>query len=152
MCVVRFTRKRKIVVCTIALFAVAGLAFAFWTGTGTGTGTAAVGTSGNVSIDGTVASGIAPGGSAAVTFTAANATDSPIRITDVHLEGIAPDGGHAACDTDDFTMTNVTEDHQVPAGATTEALPVDGSLDYANTAVNQDPCQGATLTLTLSST
>jgi hypothetical protein len=48
-------------------------------------------------------------------------------------------------------MADVTENHQVPAEATAEALPTHGSLVYANTAVSQDNCKGATLTLTLSS-
>jgi hypothetical protein len=69
----------------------------------------------------------------------------------VHVESIAADSGHASCATADFTMADVTENHQVPAGATADALPNNGSLVYANTAVNQDACKGATLTLTLSS-
>jgi hypothetical protein len=48
-------------------------------------------------------------------------------------------------------MADVTEAHEVPAGATVEPLPNNGSLVYANTAVSQDNCKGATLTLTLSS-
>jgi hypothetical protein len=148
----RLTRKRKITLGTIAMFAVAGLAFAYWTGTGTGTGTGTVGTSGTVTIDGTVAAGSSPGTDTAVSFTAANATSSPIRIADVHLESVAVDTGHSTCVSDDFTMVDATENHQVPANATAEALPTNGSLHYANTNVNQDACQGATLTLTLSST
>jgi hypothetical protein len=148
---VKLTRKRKIMLGSTAVFAVAGLAFAYWTGTGSGPATGTVGTSGEVTLDGTIASGVAPGESGAVSFTAANATDSPIRVTTLHLDGVTTDSGHGTCDTDDFTMDDVTEDHQVPAGATVEALPVDGSLDYENTGVSQDACQGATLTLTVSS-
>jgi hypothetical protein len=48
-------------------------------------------------------------------------------------------------------MADVTENHQVPAEATAEALPNNGSLVFANTSVSQDACKGATLTLTLSS-
>jgi hypothetical protein len=104
-----------------------------------------------VTITGTVAPGIAPGTSKAVSFTAANSSSSPIYVTTVHLESVAADAGHASCDTDDFTMADVTQNHQVPAGATANALPTNGSLVYANTAVNQDACKNATLTLTLSS-
>jgi len=137
---------------TIALLAVAGVAYAYWTGTGSGTGSATVGNGGTVTVTGTVEPGIEPGTSASVGFTAANATDSAIQVTDVHLESITADTGHAECETDDFTMSDVSENHQVPAGATAEALPNDGSLVYANTGVSQDACKGATLTLTLSST
>ncbi len=70
----------------------------------------------------------------------------------MHLAGITVDGAHAACVTADFTMADVTENHQVPAEATTEVLPNNGSLVYANTSVSQDACKGATLTLTFSST
>jgi hypothetical protein len=147
----RFIKKRRIALGTVALVAIAGLAYAYWTGTGSGTGTGAVGTSGTATITGTIASGIAPGTSKAVTFTAANPSDSPIQVTTVHLDSVAVDAGHAGCATADFTMADATENHQVPAGATAEPLPSDGSLVYANTGVSQDACQGATLTLTLSS-
>lgn len=146
-----FTKSRKIALGTIAAVAIAGLAYGYWTGSGSGTGTGTAGTSGTATITGTVAPGISPGTAEAVSFTAANPSDSPIQVSTVSLTGIAPDAGHAACVTADFSMANVTENHQVPAGATVEPLPVNGSLVYANTAVNQDACKGATLTLTLSS-
>jgi hypothetical protein len=148
----KIKKKRKVALGAIALAAIAGLAYAYWTGSGSGTGTGTVGTSGSVTITGTVAPGIAPGTSKAVSFTAANSTSSPIFVTTVHLDSVAVDAGHSACVTADFTMANVTENHQVPAGATAEPLPTNGSLAMANTAVNQDACKGATLTLTLSST
>ncbi len=135
----------------IGALAIAVIAVAYWTGEGSGEGEAEVGTSSEVTLTGTVAPGSSPGSSEPVSFTAANASDSPVRVSTVHLESIAVDGGHAACETDDFTMADVTENHQVPAEATAEALPNDGSLVYANTVVNQDACKGATLTLTLSS-
>jgi len=147
----RITKKSRVLIAIVVSLAVAGGAYAYWTGGGSGSGEAVVGTSGAVTLTATVPDGIQPGTNEAVSFTAANATDSPIFVTTVHLVSVAPDGGHAACETDDFTMADVTESHQVPAGATAEALPVDGSLVYANTAVNQDACKGATLTLTLTS-
>ena len=147
----RFTRKRRISLGAVALVAIAGLAYAYWTGTGSGTGTGTAGTGGTVTITGTVAPGIAPGTNRAVSFTAANPSTSPIQVTTVHLESVAADAEHATCTTADFTMVDVTENHEVPAGATVEPLPTDGSLVYANTEVSQDACKGATLTLTLSS-
>lgn len=147
----RFRRTLKIGLGAVALVAVAGFAYAYWTGTGSGTGTGTAGTSSTATLTGTVAPGLAPGTSSAVTFTAANPDSSPIQVTTVHLEGIEVDSGHAACVTEDMTMEDITEDHLVPAGATVEALPADGSLAYANTAVSQDACKDATLTLTLSS-
>lgn len=147
-----FTKSRKIALGTIAAVAIAGLAYGYWTGSGSGTGTGTAGTSGTATITGTVAPGISPGTAEVVSFTAANASDSPIQVSVVHLESITADAAHSACTTADFSMANITENQQVPAGATAEPLAVNGSLVYANTAVNQDACKGATLTLTLSST
>jgi len=135
----------------VVAVAIAVAAVAYWTGGGSGTGTGAVGTVGSVTLTGTITPGSAPGTAEPVSFTAANASESPIRVTTVHLVSVTADGAHAACETADFTMADVTENHQVPAEATAEALPNDGSLVYANTAVSQDACKGATLTLALSS-
>ncbi|MDX6676002.1 MAG: hypothetical protein QOE31_54 [Solirubrobacteraceae bacterium] len=147
----RFKNKMRIAAGVVALSLVTAGAYAYWTGGGTGGGSAAVGTAGTVTVTATVATGIAPGTAKAVTFTAANATASPIQVTTVHLDGITADAGHAACVTDDFSMADVGQAFQVPAGATTQALPNAGSLVYANTAADQDACKGATLTLALSS-
>ena len=148
----RFTRKKAFApLVALGVVAIAAIAFAFWTGSGSGSGGGEVGTSGAVTLTGSVAPGISPGTSEAVSFTAANPSDSPVQVTSVQLVSVSADVGHAACETDDFSMVNVTQNHQVPAGATVEALPNNGSLVYANTGVNQDACKGATLTLTLTS-
>lgn len=147
-----FNRKRAFAVLVgMTAVAIAAVAVAFWTGAGSGSGTASVGEGGTATLNGTVAPGIAPGTAAPVAFTAANPSGSPIQIGTVHLVTIAVDGEHAACEVADFSMADVTENHQVPAGATVEPLPAEGSLVYANTGVSQDACKGATLTLTLSS-
>jgi hypothetical protein len=135
----------------LAAVAIAVAAIAYWTGSGSGSGTGQVGTSGTVTLTGTVASGSAPGTSVAVSFTAENPGDSPIQISTVHLDGITVDSENASCETDDFSMADVSENHEVPANAVSEALPNNGSLVYANTEVSQDSCKGATLTLDLSS-
>jgi hypothetical protein len=146
-------KRKKVIVALGAIGAVAITAFAvaYWTGGGSGTGSADVGTSGTVVLTGTVAPGISPGNAAPVSFTAANEGESAVQVTSIHLVGIATDEEHEACETADFSMADVAEGHQVPAGATAEPLPIDGSLAYANTGVSQDACQGATLTLTLTS-
>jgi hypothetical protein len=135
----------------VVAVAIAVVAVAYWTGSGSGSGSADVGTSGSVTLTGTITPGSAPGTAEPVGFTAANPSESPVRVTAVQLVSIAVDGAHVACETADFTMADVTENHLVPAEATAEALPNDGSLVYVNTAVSQDACKGATLTLTLSS-
>jgi hypothetical protein len=135
----------------VAVIAITAVAVAYWTGGGSGSGSATVGTNGSVVLAGTVTPGSAPGTAEPVSFTAANASGSPIKVTKVHLVSIAVDSEHVACVTADFTMADVNEAHEVPAGATVEPLPNNGSLVYANTALSQDACKGATLTLTLSS-
>jgi hypothetical protein len=135
----------------LAAVALAIAAVAYWTGSGSGTGSGSVGTNGSVTITGTVAPGSAPGTSEPVSFTAANPSESPIQVSKVHLVSISADEAHPACKTADFTMADVTQNHQVPAEATAEALPGKGSLVYANTAESQDACKGATLTLSLTS-
>lgn len=144
-------RKRLVALVAVAALAITGAAIAFWTGSGSGSGEAQVGTSGTVTVTGTIQQGIAPGTNRDVSFTAANATDSPIQVTTVRLVSVQADAEHSACTTDDFTMENVTESHEVPANATAEALPNTGTLVFHNTAENQDACKGATLTLTLAS-
>ena len=111
----RFKKMLTVGVATVALVAIAGVAFAYWTGSGTGSGTGTVGSSGAVVLTGTVADGIAPGTAEAVALTAANAGTSDVQVATVHLESVAVDAGHAACVTDDFTMADVTENHAVPA-------------------------------------
>jgi hypothetical protein len=135
----------------VAVVVIGGLAFAYWTGSGTGSGTSSAGASGSVVLTGTAPAGIAPGTSEPVSFTAANAGAAAVHVTSVHMVSLAADAGHSACVTADFSMADTTQNHQVPAGATTEALPVAGSLVYANTGISQDACKGATLTLTLTS-
>jgi hypothetical protein len=148
----RFTKRQRVfALAIVAVLVTAGGAVAYWTGAGSGSGTGTVGTNGSVVLTGSVASGIAPGTSEPVTFTAANAGTSPIQVSNVHLVSMTPDSGHADCLTGDFSMADVPQDQQVPAGATSESLANGGSLVYANTDISQDACKGATLTLTLSS-
>lgn len=147
----RFSKKMRVAVGVIALTMVAAGAYAYWTGGGTGEGTGTVGTSATVTLTGTVGAGIAPGTDVAVAFTAANADTSPITVTNVGLVSVTADVGHPTCETDDFSMVDVDQDHEVPAGATVEALPNDGTMAMANTLLDQDGCKGATLTLALES-
>jgi hypothetical protein len=149
----RFKNKRvKVAVGTVLALAVTAAAVAYWTGLGSGTGTGTVGSGGTISLSGTVAAGLAPGLNKAVTLTATNATTSAIKVGTVHLDSVAVDTAHSTCVVADFTMADVVEDQSIAAGATNAALANSGSLVFANTAVNQDACKNATLTLTLSST
>jgi hypothetical protein len=149
----RFKNKRvKTALGIVLAVAVTGAAIAYWTGLGSGTGTGTVNSGGTISLSGTVAAGLAPGLNKAVTLTATNATTAAIKVGTVHLDSVAVDAAHSTCLAADFTMADVVEDQSIAAGATNAALANSGSLVFANTAVNQDACKNATLTLTLSST
>ena len=149
---IRNKKKYTLALGVIASLLVAYAAFAYWTGNGSGSGSGTVGTNGATTLTGTVTNGVAPGTAVPVSFTAANATNSAIRVTTVHMVSVTADSGHAACNTGDFSMADITENYNVPANATASPLPVNGSLVYFDTGVSQDACKGATLTLTLSST
>ncbi|MDP1847466.1 MAG: hypothetical protein Q8K79_06715 [Solirubrobacteraceae bacterium] len=143
--------KKFAVIGTICLLIAAAGAYAYWTAAGTGSvaGTASAG--GTITLSGTVDPGIAPGLSKTVHFTATNATTSAITVGTISLTGVTVDAGHAGCDVGDFAMVAVASDQQVAAGASGFSLTATGELTMANTAVNQDACKGATLTLALAS-
>ena len=151
------TRKRRVVVAAvvsvIALLAAFG-GYAFWTLSGSGSATTDVGTAtdGTVTLTATIPSGIFPGGSKTVTYRASNSsTTTDVHVGTVTVTSITADAGHATCAVGDFAVAPVVENFTVVAGAANVALPSPGTLTYANTAVNQDACKGATLSLALSS-
>ncbi|MCU1543979.1 MAG: hypothetical protein JWM50_1844 [Microbacteriaceae bacterium] len=144
-------RKLTTGAAAIAVLAGSGIAAAYWTGSGSGSGSGTADGGASVTLTGSVAAGLAPGLTKAVTFTAANASTAAVMTGTVHLDGVTVDAGHAACDTGDFSMADVVQNHSVPAGSTAESLPNDGALVFTETSMNQDACKGATLTLALSS-
>lgn len=148
---IRAFRKKRVVAAfaVVAVLAVGGIALGYWTQTGGGSATGAVGVPGVVTLSGSVSAGIVPGSSVPVTIKVSNPGTSPVQIQTVRLQSIAPDTGHSACVTADFTLPDVLENTEVAAGASTVGLPQSGTLSYADTAVSQDACMGATLTLTL---
>ncbi|MBC7443758.1 MAG: hypothetical protein H7311_14780 [Ramlibacter sp.] len=125
-----------------------GGAFAYWSTTGAGTGSSVnASANGTVTLTATFPTGLTPGGSRVVTFTGANPGTSSLQVgTITSLVSTAPVGCLAA----DFTIPAVVSNTRVPAGATATALGT-GTLTFADTAVSQDACKGATVTLTLTS-
>lgn len=151
----RFNKKSALIAVAGVVFAfsASGAAYAYWTATSTGSATGTAGTAVGVVITGTVVGSPYPGGNNVVTFTAANANTSPVKIGTVSDTAI--DSNADACDAliADFSFADVVEDYLVPAGATAQALPVNGSLVYAySPSVNQDACKNAVITLTLTAT
>ena len=133
----------------VIIVAAAGAGFAYWTQSGTGSGSGTAGTTGTITLTGTFPSAqLFPGGSVPVTLTAANLGTSAVTVANVQAVVSTSD---PACLAGDFSMVDVAQNVVVLAGATAADLN-DGTLAMANTALNQDACKGATITLALSST
>jgi hypothetical protein len=134
----------------------AGVAMAYFTSAGSGTGTATVGASSNLTLHGTVAGSLYPGGSSTVNFTVDNPASGSELLNTVHLESVTPDAGHSGCSTvitggnPDFTMADVAANQSFPHG-NGQTVTATGTLAMHETGVNQNACQGATLTLNLTS-
>lgn len=134
--------------------AIAGVAIAYFTTTGSGTGTAAVGSSSAVTLHATVSSTLYPGASSPVTFTVDNPSAGSQRVGTISLASISVDAGHSSCSTvitggnPDFAMPAVAVNKTFVPGNGLSVTPA-GTLTMNETGVNQDACQGATLTLNL---
>ncbi|HSS41179.1 MAG TPA: hypothetical protein VLK37_01355 [Solirubrobacterales bacterium] len=151
------TSKRAIVaICCLSALAVAAVAYAYFTSTGSGTATAKVGTSSAVTLKGTVSGNLYPGSSSQVSFTVDNPSSGAQRVGTISLTGITVDAGHSTCSvvitggSPDFSMPAVAVNATFPSG-NGQAVTPKGTLTMNDTGVNQNACQGAELTLALSS-
>jgi hypothetical protein len=157
-------------VLVVAVMAAIG-AYAYFTTTGSGDATATVGDSSAVTLSGTTDDGVPgtddnvyPGGGGKPVFlSVTNPSSGHQFVGTVHLTSVdafagpgytnpIPVGvGTGKCDTSKFSMADVIENQDVPAGGPT-ALLVNGSLVMANdTSNNQDGCKNAILRLNLTS-
>lgn len=149
-------RRTLFALVTASAMTVAGVAFAYFTTTGTGTATATAGTSSAVTLHGTVSKTLYPGTSSPVTFTVDNPSPGAQQVGTITLSSITVDSAHSACSTTitggnpDFTMPEVVVNHTFASGSSQSVTPT-GTLTMNDTGVDQDACQGATLTLHLSS-
>ena len=151
----RFIRNRALLALGITcVLALAGGAYAYFTTTGSGTGTASVGSGSAVTLHATVSSTLYPGSSSPVSFTVDNPSTGSQRVGTITLASITVDAGHATCSTaisggnPDFTMAVVNVNKTFAPGNAQAVTPT-GTLAMNETGVNQDACQGATLTLHL---
>ena len=128
----------------------AGIAFAYWTTTGAGEGSADVAAAnGTLVLHASFEDGaLHPGGSVPVTFTADNASETDLQVGTIHSVVSTSDPD---CLASDFSIADVVSNTVVPNGETGYALDGEGTLVFANSALNQDACKGATITLTLTS-
>ena len=148
-------RRASVALGCVCALAVAGVALAYFTSTGSGTATATAGSSSAVTLHGTVASNLYPGTSSSVSFTVDNPSAGSQRVGTLSLTSITVDAAPSTCSTaisggnPDFTMPAVTVNHTFGSGNGQSVTPT-GTLTMNETGLNQDPCQGATLTLHLS--
>jgi hypothetical protein len=151
--------KKRVVFATIVAVALAiasGVAYAYFTATGAGSGSATVGNATAIVLTPTITGTLYPGGSAAsVSVVVKNNGGGAQYVTSIHLASITPDGPHSTCVTtlgvapaNAFTMADVSVTSTIAAGGTTTKV---GSLQMNDTGINQDACQGATLTLNFTS-
>lgn len=153
----RISRKQTIIaIGCVAALAIASIAYAYFTSTGSGTATAKVGTSSAVTLKGTVSGNLFPGASSQVSFTVDNPSTGAQRVGTITLTGITVDAGHSTCATTisggnpDFTMAPVAVNATFAPG-NGQAVTPKGTLTMNDTGVSQNACQGAELTLALSS-
>lgn len=150
------TRKRVLALVAIGALAVTAGAYAYFTSSGSGTATATVGSGSAVTIKGTVGSNLYPGGNATVTFTVDNPSSAAQRVGTISLASISVDAGHSTCSkvitggNPDFTMPAVVVNQTFGTGNNQSVTPT-GTLTMKDTGISQDACQGATLTLNLTS-
>lgn len=147
-------KKRTVLVLSaVAVLAVAGLAIAYWTTTGAGEGSGAVASSnGTLTLHGTISNKLTPGGNSPVAFTADNPNSSSEQVGTVKA-AVTIDDTHAkaGCKASDFTIADTEEGQVIPANSTGVALAHAGTITMADTEENQNACQGATISLALSS-
>jgi hypothetical protein len=153
----RITRKRALAAFVgLAAVAIAAGAYAYFTSTGSGTATAKVGTSSAITLKGTVAGNLYPWASSQVSFTVDNPSSGAQRVGTISLTGITVDAAHSTCSTvisggnPDFSMPAVAVNATFAPG-NGQAVTPKGTLTMNDTGVNQNACQGAELTLALSS-
>jgi hypothetical protein len=155
----RFIQSKKGIVAllatlTVVVFSAIG-AYAYFTANGSGTGSATVGSVSGITLAGTITGDLYPGGApAGVSVLVTNPGSGAQTVGTIHLDSITADAGHPTCVVSSsgagaaFTMADIAVNTNLAAGASTTKT---GSLQMNDTGVSQNGCQGATLTLNLSS-
>ncbi len=144
-----FRGKKRAIIAIAAILTVsgAGAAFAYWTSTGNGVGAATTGESVAFTVTSEPAVGtIAPGGAGqTVAFTVTNPGATAQQLTTVTVtlatEYGAPWVPIDGCLAADYTATVTTAPAagDIPAAGSVEGI---ATVTLANTAANQDACQG----------
>jgi len=149
----RISRKKKVLVATLAMTGIAGAAFAYWSATGTGSGSADTGDTVTVTVNQTrTVTDLAPGsGTQALSGDFTNTNDGPVYITAVaaQVTEVNDAGGVAivGCSAADYTIAGTgAVGAEVPTGTNVGSW---GNLtiEFNNTAENQDACKNAQLVI-----
>jgi hypothetical protein len=141
-------RKRTLIGALAAAFVLLGAigAYAYWTTGGSGSGAATAGTTtNNLTIASPSVTGITPGSGTPVTVTLTNPNSYSVHVDTVSTVITTSDVG---CLPADFTFPAKVMNTTIAALGTASFTQ---DLVFADTAANQDPCKGATVTLTYSS-
>lgn len=94
--------------------------------------------------------GLAPGATVPVTYTADNLSDFAVRVGMI-TSSVSVDEQHAAgCPSSYFTVRPHASNTDVPGGAKGAALGA-STVTFANSTHNQNGCQGATLSVRITS-
>lgn len=140
--------RRGLIGAAIATVALIGAvsAYAIWTASGSGTGAAASGTTtDNLTISSAPVTGATPGSSTPVSVTVANPNAFSVGVNTVSATITTSAAG---CLATDFTFPDTVLATTIAGLGSTAFIQ---NLDFADTAVSQDSCKGATVTLTFTS-
>ena len=173
---IRFTRRRVVLLATAGCLALAGAAYAYFSATGSGTGTATVGTSTALTLHGTTGGTLYPGTSTTVSFTVDNTSSGSEQVGTIHLASVkacvgagstwtgsacsnsgteattceSVETGASDTNTADFWMADVAANQSFPNGSA-QPVTATGSLKMNNLSSSQDACKNANLLLNLTS-
>ena len=141
----KYSKRTAIVAVTAAvLLGTAGGAYAYWTSTGSGSGTAAAGTASTVTVNQTSSvAGLVPGGAAIPLSGTFTSTNNNVVVTGL-MATVAVD--KPACLVSDFVIAGtavIVNDAPATYSKTWSGL----TIKLNNTALNQDACKGAAVTI-----
>jgi hypothetical protein len=149
----KMTKKNKVLAAAGALALVAGggsAAYAYWTTVGTGSGNATNSAGGGtVTLHANFSQGLAPGSSKVVTYTADNASTTTSTKVGTLTASVTTD--QTGCLPAWFDVTANTSNTTVAKGDVGTVVGA-GTLTFNDdSAVNQDACKGAVVTITVGS-
>jgi hypothetical protein len=146
----KFTRKRALIVASIAVVAVAAVAYAFWSSTGSGSGQAATANPGAQTV--TVAqtstiSGLYPGGPAqTLSGTVTNSNTNAVQVGAVSIDSVTTDD-EANCPGSEFTTGGSAPVNALVAASGGTANWTGLTIALSDTGVNQDDCKDVAVTV-----